>query len=111
MLPPPGDGERPPAPTPRNPAHSTSPGIVRRLDLRYRSTHYLLPRRRHAHTRAVSGASGGGLDRSSVGRGVVQAARDVADDEEYLAFLGPRVPNEVHEQLGKLKERIEANKN
>ena len=38
-------------------------------------------------------------------------ARDVADDEEYLAFLGPRVPNEVHEQLGKLKERIEANKN
>lgn len=37
--------------------------------------------------------------------------RDVADDEEYLAFLGPRVPNEVHEQLGKLKERIEANKN
>ncbi len=37
-------------------------------------------------------------------------ARDVADDEEYLAFLGPRVPNEVHEQLGKLKERIEANK-
>ena len=38
-------------------------------------------------------------------------ARDVADDEENLAFLGPRVPNEVHEQLGKLKERIEANKN
>ncbi|WP_394285725.1 phosphoenolpyruvate carboxykinase (GTP) [Corynebacterium sp.] len=37
--------------------------------------------------------------------------RDVADNEEYLAFLGPRVPNEVHEQLGKLKERIEANKN
>ncbi|MDO5511244.1 phosphoenolpyruvate carboxykinase (GTP) [Corynebacterium sp.] len=37
-------------------------------------------------------------------------ARDVADDEEYLAFLGPRVPTEVHEQLGKLKERIEAHK-
>ena len=36
---------------------------------------------------------------------------DIADNEEYLAFLGPRVPNEVHEQLGKLKERIEANKN
>ncbi|MCS5480542.1 phosphoenolpyruvate carboxykinase (GTP) [Corynebacterium sp. YIM 101645] len=37
-------------------------------------------------------------------------ARDVASDEEYLAFLGPRVPSEVHEQLGKLKERIEAAK-
>ena len=35
-------------------------------------------------------------------------ARDVADDEEYLAFLGPRVPSEVHEQLAGLKERIEA---
>lgn len=35
-------------------------------------------------------------------------ARDVASNEEYLAFLGPRVPNEVHEQLAGLKERIEA---
>ena len=35
-------------------------------------------------------------------------ARDVASNEEYLAFLGPRVPNEVHEQLAKLKERIAA---
>jgi phosphoenolpyruvate carboxykinase (GTP) len=37
-------------------------------------------------------------------------ARDVASGEEYLAFLGPRVPSEVHEQLGKLKERIEVSK-
>lgn len=36
--------------------------------------------------------------------------RDIADNEEYLAFLGPRVPSEVHEQMGKLKERIEATK-
>jgi len=36
--------------------------------------------------------------------------RDIADNEEYLAFLGPRVPSEVHEQMGKLKERIEAAK-
>jgi len=34
--------------------------------------------------------------------------RDIADNEEYLAFLGPRVPSEVHEQLAGLKERIEA---
>ncbi|AJK69879.1 phosphoenolpyruvate carboxykinase (GTP) [Corynebacterium marinum] len=35
-------------------------------------------------------------------------SRDVASNEEYLAFLGPRVPSEVHEQLAGLKERIEA---
>lgn len=32
--------------------------------------------------------------------------RDVEENEEYLAFLGPRVPSEVHTQLAALKERI-----
>ncbi len=34
-------------------------------------------------------------------------AADVASNEEYLNFLGERVPAEVHEQLAELKQRIE----
>ncbi|RNE49979.1 phosphoenolpyruvate carboxykinase (GTP) [Corynebacterium alimapuense] len=35
---------------------------------------------------------------------------DLVSGEEYLEFLGPRVPAELHAQLGKLRERIEAGK-
>ncbi len=36
-----------------------------------------------------------------------QWARDVEDNAEYLTFLGPKVPSEVHEQFDALKKRIE----
>ena len=35
-------------------------------------------------------------------------AASVEDNEEYLEFLGPRVPQEIFEQFNTLKERIEA---
>ncbi len=35
-------------------------------------------------------------------------AADVASNEEYLKFLGERVPAEIHEQLAQLKQRIES---
>ena len=37
-----------------------------------------------------------------------QWARDVEDNAEYLTFLGPKVPSEVHEQFEALKKRIQA---
>ena len=33
---------------------------------------------------------------------------DLEDNLEYLRFLGPRVPQEVHNQLDALQKRIEA---
>ncbi|MFV8381503.1 phosphoenolpyruvate carboxykinase (GTP) [Corynebacterium hindlerae] len=35
-----------------------------------------------------------------------QWARDIADNEEWLTFLGPKVPAEVHAQFDALKKRI-----
>ncbi|NMB21813.1 MAG: phosphoenolpyruvate carboxykinase (GTP), partial [Corynebacterium sp.] len=37
-----------------------------------------------------------------------QWAGDVEDNAEYLTFLGPKVPTEVHEQFEALKKRIQA---
>ncbi|QGU08508.1 Phosphoenolpyruvate carboxykinase [GTP] [Corynebacterium occultum] len=37
-----------------------------------------------------------------------QWARDLDDNEAYLTFLGPKVPNEVHEQFAALKKRVES---
>ena len=35
-----------------------------------------------------------------------QWARDLEDNEEYLRFLGPKVPSEVFTQFESLKQRI-----
>ena len=36
--------------------------------------------------------------------------RDLADNEEWLKFMGPRVPSEVWDEFNALKERVEAAK-
>lgn len=35
-------------------------------------------------------------------------AADLQDSEEYLKFLGDRVPTELHEEMAKMRQRIEA---
>ena len=36
--------------------------------------------------------------------------RDLADNEEWLKFLGPKVPSEVWDEFKGLKDRVEAAK-
>ncbi|MFZ2272585.1 phosphoenolpyruvate carboxykinase (GTP) [Corynebacterium variabile] len=37
-----------------------------------------------------------------------QWANDIEDNDEYLTFLGPKVPQEIHDQFDALKQRVEA---
>ncbi|MGO2841491.1 phosphoenolpyruvate carboxykinase (GTP) [Corynebacterium variabile] len=37
-----------------------------------------------------------------------QWANDIEDNDEYLTFLGPKVPQEIHDQFDALKRRVEA---
>ena len=37
-----------------------------------------------------------------------QWANDMGDNDEYLTFLGPKVPQEIHDQFAALKQRVEA---
>ncbi|HJC84780.1 MAG TPA: phosphoenolpyruvate carboxykinase (GTP) [Candidatus Corynebacterium faecigallinarum] len=37
-----------------------------------------------------------------------QWANDIEDNAEYLTFLGPKVPQEIHDQFAALKQRVEA---
>lgn len=37
-----------------------------------------------------------------------QWAGDIEDNGEYLTFLGPKVPQEIHDQFAALKKRVEA---
>ena len=37
-----------------------------------------------------------------------QWANDIEDNAEYLTFLGPKVPQEIHDQFDALKQRVEA---
>ncbi len=37
-----------------------------------------------------------------------QWANDIEDNDEYLTFLGPKVPQEIHDQFAALKQRVEA---
>ena len=37
-----------------------------------------------------------------------QWANDIEDNAEYLTFLGPKVPQEIHDQFDDLKQRVEA---
>ncbi|CUU66428.1 phosphoenolpyruvate carboxykinase (GTP) [Corynebacterium variabile] len=36
-----------------------------------------------------------------------QWANDIEDNDEYLTFLGPKVPQEIHDQFDALKRRVE----
>ncbi|AGP29878.1 phosphoenolpyruvate carboxykinase (GTP) [Corynebacterium terpenotabidum] len=46
--------------------------------------------------------------REALSAPAAQWANDIADNAEYLAFLGPKVPQEIHDQFAALKERVEA---
>ncbi|KAH8272298.1 hypothetical protein KR044_001422 [Drosophila immigrans] len=37
-----------------------------------------------------------------------QWANDIEDNDEYLTFLGPKVPQEIHDEFAALKQRVEA---
>ncbi len=37
-----------------------------------------------------------------------QWANDIEDNDEYLTFLGPKVPQEIHDEFDALKQRVEA---